>query len=126
MNCVRLTPFFYDFRVQEAKGSFFQRQFCSGLKLFRNFLSWQGILADKSLRELAIGALLNRYLLLAMRVCTPNDAISKAYIIVNTLPTVWLLPNSDTLKNLELFINYIRQTLENCDANNSQFMYVCK
>ncbi|KAH8362244.1 hypothetical protein KR200_003504 [Drosophila serrata] len=105
-------------QVQEAKTSFFQRQFCSGLKLFRNFLSWQGILADKLLRELAIGALLNRYLLLAMRVCTPNDAINKAYIIVNTLPTVWLLPNSETLKNLELFIGYIKQTLESCDASN--------
>ncbi|EDV41782.2 uncharacterized protein Dana_GF17646 [Drosophila ananassae] len=109
-------------QVQEAKTSFFQRQFCSGLKLFRNFLSWQGILADKHLRELAISALLNRYLLLAMRVCTPNDAINKAYIIVNTLPTVWLLPNSDTLKNLELFINYIKQTLEGCDATNPVFI----
>lgn len=57
------------FRVQENKTSFFQRQFCSGLKLFRNFLSWQGILADKSLREMAINFLLNRYLLLALRVC---------------------------------------------------------
>ncbi|XP_034485119.1 PAX3- and PAX7-binding protein 1 isoform X1 [Drosophila innubila] len=113
-------------QVQEAKGSFFQRQFCSGLKLFRNFLSWQGILADKPLRELAIGALLNRYLLLAMRVCTPNDAIGKAYIIVNTLPTVWLVPNSDTLKNMELFINYIRQTLENCDAKNPLFIQSCE
>ncbi|XP_017042677.1 PAX3- and PAX7-binding protein 1 isoform X2 [Drosophila ficusphila] len=109
-------------QVQEAKTSFFQRQFCSGLKLFRNFLSWQGILADKLLRELAIGALLNRYLLLAMRVCTPNDAINKAYIIVNTLPTVWLLPNSETLKNMELFIGYIKQTLESCDASNPVFM----
>ncbi|TDG39651.1 hypothetical protein AWZ03_013924 [Drosophila navojoa] len=111
-------------QVQEAKGSFFQRQFCSGLKLFRNFLSWQGILADKPLRELAIGALLNRYLLMAMRVCTPNDAISKVSIIVNTLPTVWLLTNSDTLKNLELFISYIRQTLDNCDATNPLLAYV--
>lgn len=113
-----------DCRVQEAKGSFFQRQFCSGLKLFRNFLSWQGILADKPLRELAIGALLNRYLLMAMRVCTPNDAISKVSIIVNTLPTVWLLTNSDTLKNLEVFISYIRQTLDNSDATNPLLMYV--
>ncbi|KAH8369131.1 hypothetical protein KR009_002447 [Drosophila setifemur] len=109
-------------QVQEAKTSFFQRQFCSGLKLFRNFLSWQGILADKLLRELAIGALLNRYLLMALRVCTPNDAINKAYIIVNTLPTVWLLPNSETLKNLELFISYIKQTLDSCDASNPVFM----
>ncbi|KAM7362584.1 PAX3- and PAX7-binding protein 1 [Cochliomyia hominivorax] len=109
-------------QVQENKTSFFQRQFCSGLKLFRNFLSWQGIIADTPLREMAIGSLLNRYLLLAMRVCTPNDAISKAYIIVNTLPTVWLQPDSECLKNLQLFITYIKQTLESCDANNPLFM----
>jgi len=57
-----------------------------------------------------------------MRVCTPNDAINKAYIIVNTLPTVWLVPNSETLKNLELFIGYIKQTIESCDATNPVFM----
>ncbi|BFF89618.1 PAX3- and PAX7-binding protein 1 [Drosophila madeirensis] len=113
-------------QVQEAKTSFFQRQFCSGLKLFRNFLSWQGILGDKLLRELAIGGLLNRYLLLALRVCSPNDAINKAYIIVNTLPTVWLLPNSETLKNLELFIMYIKQTLDSCDSSNPVFMQSCE
>lgn len=55
--------------MQEARSSFFQRQFCSGLKLFRNLLSWQGILADSALKELAILSLLNRYLLSAMRVC---------------------------------------------------------
>ncbi|XP_039964546.1 PAX3- and PAX7-binding protein 1 isoform X1 [Bactrocera tryoni] len=109
-------------QVQEAKTSFFQRQFCSGLKLFRNFLSWQGILADKPLREMAIGLLLNRYLLLAMRVCTANDAITKAYIIVNTLPTVWLQPDSETLQNLQLLIAYIKQTLDAFDANNPLFI----
>ncbi|XP_017466846.1 PREDICTED: PAX3- and PAX7-binding protein 1 isoform X1 [Rhagoletis zephyria] len=112
-------------QVQEAKTSFFQRQFCSGLKLFRNFLSWQGIVADKPLRELAIGSLLNRYLLLAMRVCTANDAISKAYIIVNTLPTVWLQPESETLQNLQLLITYIKQTLDAFDAKNPLFMQTC-
>jgi GC-rich sequence DNA-binding factor len=54
--------------MQEARSSFFQRQFCSGLKLFRNFLSWQGILADAALKDLAVSSLLNRYLLSAMRV----------------------------------------------------------
>ncbi|CAD6996092.1 unnamed protein product [Ceratitis capitata] len=112
-------------QVQEAKTSFFQRQFCSGLKLFRNFLSWQGILADRPLREMAIGLLLNRYLLLAMRVCTANDAISKAYIIVNTLPTVWLQPESETLQNLQLLITYIKQTLDTIDANNPLYMQAC-
>lgn len=109
-------------QVQEAKTSFFQRQFCSGLKLFRNFLSWQGIIADKPLREMAIGLLLNRYLLLAMRVCTANDAITKAYIIVNTLPTVWLQPESETLQNLQLLITYIKQTLDAFDGNHPLFI----
>ncbi|XP_013112939.2 PAX3- and PAX7-binding protein 1 isoform X2 [Stomoxys calcitrans] len=109
-------------QVSENKTSFFQRQFCSGLKLFRNFLSWQGIIADAPLREMAIGSLLNRYLLLAMRVCTATDAISKAYTIVNTLPTAWLQPESECLKNLQLFILYIKQTMESCDATNPVFM----
>lgn len=54
---------------EAAKIAFFQRQFASALKLFRNFLSWQGILADAVLKELAITMLLNRYLLSALRVC---------------------------------------------------------
>lgn len=56
------------FRLQEAKSSFFQRQFSSALKLFRNFLSWEGILSDSALKEIAISSLLNRYLLSAIRV----------------------------------------------------------
>ena len=40
---------------------FFQRQFYSALKLFKNIVSWQGILADNILAELAIDSLLNRY-----------------------------------------------------------------
>lgn len=59
---------FLSFRSQEARSSFFQRQFCSGLKLLRNVLSFQGILADSALKEYAILSLLNRYLLMAMRV----------------------------------------------------------
>lgn len=61
--------FFFSFdRLQEAKSSFFQRQFSSALKLFRNLLSWEGILSDSALKEIAILSLLNRYLLSAIRV----------------------------------------------------------
>lgn len=55
-------------RLQEARSSFFQRQFSSALKLLRNILSWQGILADDALKSLAISTLLNRNLMMAMRV----------------------------------------------------------
>lgn len=108
----------YNFRVQEAKTSFFQRQFCSGLKLFRNVLSWQGILSDEKLREIAISSLLNRYLLSAMRVCSTNDAISKSHIIVNTLPRVWLQPDSPLLPNMELFTAFLKQIASQLDPNS--------
>lgn len=53
----------------ESKSPFFQRQFASGLKLLRNVTSWQGIINDQMLKDLALGALLNRYLLSGLRVC---------------------------------------------------------
>ncbi|XP_058119129.1 PAX3- and PAX7-binding protein 1 isoform X2 [Anopheles coustani] len=95
-------------QAQEAKSSFFQRQFCSGLKLFRNITSWQGILADSALNELAIGSLLNRYLLNGMRVCLPTDAIGKASTIVYTLPRVWLSPSGLIVQSLDQFVNMLR------------------
>ncbi|XP_037038522.1 PAX3- and PAX7-binding protein 1 isoform X2 [Bradysia coprophila] len=103
---------------QEARSSFFQRQFCSGLKLFRNVLSFQGILADSALKEYAILSLLNRYLLMAMRVCTPVDATSKAYIIVNTLPRIWLQPELAILESLGLFITYLKSVSKQLDKRN--------
>ncbi|XP_055387632.1 PAX3- and PAX7-binding protein 1 isoform X2 [Condylostylus longicornis] len=105
-------------QMQEAKTSFFQRQFCSGLKLFRNILSWQGIIADYQIRELAITFLLNRYLLSAMRFCNNNDSVSKALVIVNTLPTAWLQPDSETIRNLNLLIAFINSIYEQLDKKN--------
>lgn len=114
-------PCFYC-RAQDAKTSFFQRQFCSGLKLFRNFLSWQGILSDAKLREIAISSLLNRYLLSAMRVCTPSDAVAKAHIIVYTLPRVWLQPDSDLLPNMEMFTAFLKHTASQLEPSNPVHM----
>lgn len=109
-------------RAQEAKTSFFQRQFCSGLKLFRNMLSWQGILSDAKLREVAIASLLNRYLLSAMRVCTTNDAISKAHIIVYTLPRVWLQSDSELLPNMGMFTAFLKHIASQLEPNNPVHM----
>uniref|UniRef100_A0A182JEI6 GCF C-terminal domain-containing protein n=1 Tax=Anopheles atroparvus TaxID=41427 RepID=A0A182JEI6_ANOAO len=95
-------------QAQEAKSSFFQRQFCSGLKLFRNITSWQGILADSALNELAIGSLLNRYLLNGMRVCSPVDAIGKASTVVYTLPRVWLTTSGPIVQSLDQFVQMLR------------------
>uniref|UniRef100_A0A1L8DHS0 Putative transcriptional regulator binding to the gc-rich sequence n=1 Tax=Nyssomyia neivai TaxID=330878 RepID=A0A1L8DHS0_9DIPT len=104
---------------QDARTSFFQRQFCSGLKLFRNILSWQGILSDASLRDVAISSLLNRYLLSAMRVCSPTDAIAKAHVIVYTLPRVWLQSqSSDFNPSMEMFVQFLKFVANQLDKRN--------
>ncbi|XP_059612366.1 PAX3- and PAX7-binding protein 1 isoform X2 [Phlebotomus argentipes] len=104
---------------QDARTSFFQRQFCSGLKLFRNILSWQGILSDASLREVAILSLLNRYLLSAMRVCSPADAIAKAHVIVYTLPRAWLQSqSSDFNPSIEMFVQFLKLVANQLDKRN--------
>uniref|UniRef100_A0A6B2EHK5 Putative transcriptional regulator binding to the gc-rich sequence n=1 Tax=Phlebotomus kandelakii TaxID=1109342 RepID=A0A6B2EHK5_9DIPT len=104
---------------QDARTSFFQRQFCSGLKLFRNILSWQGILSDVSLREVAISSLLNRYLLSAMRVCSPADAIAKAHVIVYTLPRVWLQSqSSDFNPSMDMFVQFLKLVANQLDKRN--------
>lgn len=131
---------------QEAKSSFFQRQFSSALKLLRNFLMWQGILSDIALKEIAILSLLNRYLLLGIRVtyflqfvhatnheiialfvlfqvCAPVDAVTKAHNIVNTLPRVWLQQEA-ILDSLDMFIAFLRTLLAQLDRKIPQHMYV--
>lgn len=136
----RKTTTFFIFRLQEAKSSFFQRQFSSALKLFRNLLSWEGILSDTALKDIAISSLLNRYLLLAIRVnnifsiylrnvnktdynlislfctqiCSPVDAATKSHIIMDTLPRVWLQQPAiiDSLKLLFEFLKALNGQLD--------------
>uniref|UniRef100_A0A0P6K0Q7 Putative transcriptional regulator binding to the gc-rich sequence n=1 Tax=Aedes aegypti TaxID=7159 RepID=A0A0P6K0Q7_AEDAE len=102
-------------QLQEAKSSFFQRQFCSGLKLLRNITCWQGVIADGPLTDLAIGSLLNRYLLNGMRVCTPTDAINKASMIVYTLPRVWLTAGSAVVQSMTQFIAMLQHVSSQLD-----------
>uniref|UniRef100_A0A1Q3G350 Putative transcriptional regulator binding to the gc-rich sequence n=1 Tax=Culex tarsalis TaxID=7177 RepID=A0A1Q3G350_CULTA len=104
-------------QMQEAKSSFFQRQFSSGLKLLRNITCWQGVIADGPLTELAIGSLLNRYLLNGMRVCTPTDAINKASMVVYTLPRVWLTAGSAVMVNMVQFVAMLRHVENQLDAS---------
>ncbi|XP_053692746.1 PAX3- and PAX7-binding protein 1 [Sabethes cyaneus] len=104
-------------QMQEAKSSFFQRQFCSGLKLLRNITCWQGVIADGPLTELAIGSLLNRYLLNGMRVCTPTDALNKASMIVYTLPRVWLTAGSTIVQSMSQFVAVLRHVEAQLDSS---------
>lgn len=107
------------FRSIDAKTSFFQRQFCSGLKFFRNLLSWQGIIADEPLKELTITSMLNRYFLSGMRICNPIDAVNKAMIIMNTIPRCWVQKSSPILPDFGMFINYLQLLVTRLDRKNS-------
>jgi GC-rich sequence DNA-binding factor len=62
-------------------GTFFQRQFGTAVKLLRNLLAWQGVVAGHVLRDVALGSLLNRYLLAALRTCEPVDAAEKCNMV---------------------------------------------
>lgn len=110
-------------RNADAKSSFFQRQFYSGVKLFRNFISFQGIVSDKLLKNFAILSLLNRYLLSAMRVSTPTDGVTKAYTLVLTLPRVWLVsPERSFIDSINLFVIYVTNLGSQLDTKNSNYM----
>ena len=101
-----LNLFFY--RNADARSSFFQRQFFSGIKLFRNFISFQGIIADSLLKNYAISSLLNRYLLSAMRVSQPAEGITKAQSLVLTLPRIWLVTaDKSFMESMNLFVMYV-------------------
>lgn len=75
-------------RVWDTKHQFFQRQFAMAVKLLRNLLSWQGLLGDMQLKNLALGSLLNRYLLAGLRVSAPTEALCKANMVCYLILTL--------------------------------------
>jgi GC-rich sequence DNA-binding factor len=114
---------FNAFRCADAKSSFFQRQFYSGVKLFRNFISFQGIIADKMLKSYAIFSLLNRYLLSGMRVSVPADGVAKAHTIVLTLPYRWLISaDKDFIESFTMFCTYVSSLSDALDCKNPCYM----
>lgn len=103
-------------QVWDTKHQFFQRQFAMAVKLLRNLLSWQGLLGDTQLKNLALGSLLNRYLLAGLRVSCPTDALFKANMIMSTLPRAWL--QGETIEHLKMFATLIQQLSEQLDQAN--------
>jgi len=107
----------------DAKSSFFQRQFYSGVKLFRNFISFQGIVSEKVLKNFAISSLLNRYLLSAMRVSLPTDGVTKAYTIVLTLPRVWLVTaDKNFIESINMFVIYVTSLESQLDRKHQNYV----
>lgn len=72
------------------QNEFSQRQFASGVKLLHNILSFQGVIVDSKLMNLAFDLLLNRYLIPIIRICKAADAAEKLKCVTNTLPRIWL------------------------------------
>lgn len=99
-------------KLAETKSPFFQRQFASGLKLLRNITSWQGILNENILKDLALNSLLNRYLLSAVKFCQLTDAVSKIGLINLILPRVWLQSNTPHLQMYSICVNNLAQQLD--------------
>ncbi|XP_066999451.2 PAX3- and PAX7-binding protein 1 isoform X2 [Anabrus simplex] len=110
----------YPRQVLETKGSgigqFFQRQFGSAVKLLRNLLSWQGIVNDSILQQIALSSLLNRYLLAALRTCDPTDAAEKCNMIVSTFPRWWFQQDCSR-PQLHLFVNQLKTIAQSLDVN---------
>ncbi|XP_072388932.1 PAX3- and PAX7-binding protein 1 [Diabrotica undecimpunctata] len=102
-------------KLVDNKSQFFQRQFASGLKLLKNITSWQGILNDNLLKELALRSLLDRYLLTGLKFCSLIDAVQKVKLISLILPRIWLQSSTPEFKN---FSNAIVNLHQQLDKNN--------
>merc|ERR1712029_278065 len=87
---------------------FFNRQFWTVFKLYKNVLSWAGILADNVLSELVLDKLLNRYLLMSLRAnLDNNDSVMKSKLIVDLLPKAWLVPGSPEMAKMTMLTRYM-------------------
>lgn len=97
----------------EPKHSFFQRQFSMAIKLLRNIISWQGLLGDTKLKNIALSSLLNRYVLSGLRILHPTLAIKKADMIAKILPSAW--SNGSNVEHFKMFAGLIKQLADQLD-----------
>ncbi|XP_010629914.1 GC-rich sequence DNA-binding factor 2 isoform X2 [Fukomys damarensis] len=99
-----------------AHSQFQERQFWSALKLFRNILLWNGLLPDDTLRELGLGKLLNRYLIIALLNAIPGpDVVKKCSQIAACLPEKWFENPAmrTSILQMESFIQFLLQSAHN-------------
>lgn len=107
----------YSKQMMDSKhNAFFQRQFSMAIKLLRNVLSWQGIINDEKLKDIAFNSLLNRYLLAGLRVFSIPDGLVKANMIMSTLPRAWL--QGVPTEHLKMFAKSVQQLADQVDQAN--------
>ncbi|XP_054271583.1 PAX3- and PAX7-binding protein 1-like [Macrosteles quadrilineatus] len=95
---------------------FFQRQFASAVKLLGNIVRWQGLLSDEVVSQVALDSLLNRYLLMAIRLSEPIEAAHKCHMVGSVLPRVWL-HTVNAPSQLMPFLNQVRTISLQLDIN---------
>lgn len=103
--------------VAPGMPAFFQRQTTSAIKLLRNLLCWQGVVSDLVLQEVALGALLNRYLMVALRTSDPIDAAAKCHMIASTFPK-WWFQSETKLPQLQMFANQCKHIITLLDVTS--------
>ena len=94
-------------KADSGHALFLNRQYWSTFKLFKNVLSWHGLISDKILIELALSSLLYRYLIIGLGVA-PNakDTVIKSRLIVSAIPNEW-----KSKSELERFATYLSGSL---------------
>ena len=87
---------------------FFNRQFWGCFKLYKNVLSWHGLLADKVIADLALNSLLYRYLIIGLGF-SPNqtDSVLRSQQIVSVLPNEWKGPKGRMKTELQRLAQYL-------------------
>uniref|UniRef100_A0A1B6ETX4 GCF C-terminal domain-containing protein n=2 Tax=Cuerna arida TaxID=1464854 RepID=A0A1B6ETX4_9HEMI len=96
--------------------AFFQRQFACAVKLLSNIVRWQGLLSEEIICEIALDSLLNRYLLMAIRISDATEAAVKCHMVGSVLPRVWL-HSGHTPSQLMPLLNQVKTISQQLDVN---------
>ena len=76
--------------------------------MYKNVLSWHGLLADKVIADLALNSLLYRYLIIGLGF-SPNqtDSVLRSQQIVSVLPNEWKGPKGRMKTELQRLAQYL-------------------
>ncbi|XP_008935869.1 PREDICTED: GC-rich sequence DNA-binding factor 2, partial [Merops nubicus] len=103
------------------QSKFQERRFWSALKLLSNVLLWDGLVQEGVVHELALGKLLNRYLLLNLSNTPPGlGSTEKCSKVVACLPERWFqdLKSGSTLPELLNFCQHLLKCAHTLQKNN--------
>lgn len=101
---------------KQIDNQFFERQFNGAVKLFRNVVSFQGIISDKVLKELAISSLFSRYLQPALNMYPMKDRIAKTNLITSTLP------KRSNFEIGDILVSYMKSLQSQLEIQSSSFI----